>query len=109
LPGFDIRIAPRANLFRAPGQVAFGVLATASHEELERLYAHARTVLGARVQPITINTRLPDTVADDISSDDWDNGTPVEDADTVVGKPPPEDTTQTSPDSPRAKRKSKPP
>jgi hypothetical protein len=46
LPGFDIRIAPRANLIRAPGQVVFGVLATATHAELERLYAHARAVLG---------------------------------------------------------------
>jgi hypothetical protein len=46
LPGFDIYIAPRANLVRAPGQVAFGVLATATHSELERLYTHAQTVLG---------------------------------------------------------------
>ena len=46
LLGFDIRIAPRANLVRAPGQVVFGVLASATHGELERLYAHAQTVLG---------------------------------------------------------------
>jgi hypothetical protein len=46
LPGFDIRIAPRANLVRAAGQVVFGVLATATHTELARLYAHARDVLG---------------------------------------------------------------
>jgi hypothetical protein len=46
LPGFEIRIAPRANLVRAAGQVVFGVLATATHAELERLYAHARNVLG---------------------------------------------------------------
>ena len=46
LPGFEIRIAPRANLVRAPGHVAFGVLATATHGELARLYAHAQSVLG---------------------------------------------------------------
>jgi cation transport regulator ChaC len=45
LPGFDIRIAPRANLLRAPGHVVFGVLATATHAQLDRLYAHARNVL----------------------------------------------------------------
>jgi orotate phosphoribosyltransferase len=44
--GFDVRIAPRANLVRAPGCTVFGALATATHAELERLYAHARDVLG---------------------------------------------------------------
>jgi hypothetical protein len=51
LPGFEIRIAPRANLVRAAGQVVFGVLATATHVELERLYAHARNVLGEDYRP----------------------------------------------------------
>jgi hypothetical protein len=46
LPGFEIRIAPRANLVRVAGRVAFGVLASATHAELERLYAHAHDVLG---------------------------------------------------------------
>ena len=46
LAGFDIRIAPRANLVRAAGQVVFGVLATATHAELTRLYEHAHSVLG---------------------------------------------------------------
>ena len=46
LSGFDIRIAPRANLVPSPGQTVFGVLATATHRELDRLYAHARDVLG---------------------------------------------------------------
>jgi hypothetical protein len=51
LPGFDIRIAPRANLIRAAGQVVFGVLATATHAELERLYAHARNIFGEAYLP----------------------------------------------------------
>ena len=51
LPGFDIRIAPRANLIRAPKEVVFGVLASATREELERLYTHARQVLGETYLP----------------------------------------------------------
>ena len=46
LPGFDICISPRANLVRSPGEVVFGVLAQATHAELDRLYDHARNVLG---------------------------------------------------------------
>ena len=59
LPGFDIRIAPRANLVRAAEQVVFGVLATATHAELERLYAHARDVLGEVYLPeaVLVHTR----------------------------------------------------
>src|SRR5262245_57291781 len=44
--GYDIRISPRANLVRARDHVVFGVLATATHEELRQLYAHATSVLG---------------------------------------------------------------
>jgi hypothetical protein len=51
LPGFDIRISPRANLVRSPGEVVFGVLAEATHAELDRLYAHARNVLGGVYLP----------------------------------------------------------
>jgi hypothetical protein len=46
LSGFDVRIAPRANLVRSAQDSVYGVLATATHRELERLYAHARDVLG---------------------------------------------------------------
>jgi hypothetical protein len=46
LHGFDIRIRPRANLVRAEEHCAYGVVATATHAELARLYAHARDVLG---------------------------------------------------------------
>ena len=47
LDGFDIRIEPLANLVRSDGSAVYGVLAQATHEELDRLYAHARNVLGA--------------------------------------------------------------
>lgn len=57
LPGFDIRIAPRANLVRAPDAVVFGVLASATHGELERLYAHAQSVLGEVYLPEAVLVR----------------------------------------------------
>jgi hypothetical protein len=46
LHGFDIRIQPRANLVASDRHCVYGVLATATHAELDRLYAHARDVLG---------------------------------------------------------------
>lgn len=46
LSGFDIRIQPRANLVRSEQHRVYGIVATATHPELSRLYAHARDVLG---------------------------------------------------------------
>lgn len=46
LHGFDIRIQPRANLIPSEEHAVYGVVATATHPELTRLYAHARDVLG---------------------------------------------------------------
>ena len=59
LPGFDIRICPRANLVRSAAHVVFGVLASATHRELDRLYAHARDILGERYLPeaVLVHTR----------------------------------------------------
>jgi hypothetical protein len=51
LPGFDIRIQPRATLVRSDEHIVYGILATASHAELERLYTHARDVLGEMYLP----------------------------------------------------------
>jgi hypothetical protein len=51
LGGFDILIRPRANLARSDEHCVFGILATATHAELDRLYAHAQTVLGERYLP----------------------------------------------------------
>jgi hypothetical protein len=51
LPGYDIRIEPRANLLAAPGREVYGVLAAATHAELARLYAHAQDVLGETYLP----------------------------------------------------------
>jgi uncharacterized protein (DUF1330 family) len=46
LGGFDVRISPRANLVRSDRHTVWGIVATATHEELARLYAHAKDVLG---------------------------------------------------------------
>src|SRR5262249_12536842 len=51
LAGFDIRIEPRANLVPSDRATVYGVLAEAAHAELERLYTHARTVLGETYHP----------------------------------------------------------
>jgi cation transport regulator ChaC len=58
LAGFDIHIRPRANLVRAPGVAVWGILAGASHEELDRLYAHAREVLGEVYLPQAVLVEL---------------------------------------------------
>ena len=45
LDGFELVVRPRANLVRSDRHCAWGVLATATHRELDRLYAHARGVV----------------------------------------------------------------
>ena len=54
LDGFDIRIEPRANLVRSDEHAVYGIVATATHAELERLYDHARDVLGEIYLPETV-------------------------------------------------------
>ena len=51
LDGFDIRIAPLANLVRSERHCVYGIVATATHEELKRLYAHAEHDLGGVYLP----------------------------------------------------------
>jgi cation transport regulator ChaC len=51
LSGFDIRIEPRANLVRSERDCVYGIVATATHQELSRLYAHAKDVLGETYLP----------------------------------------------------------
>ena len=51
LPGFDISIRPLANLVPSDERTVYGVLAAATHAELDRLYAHARDVLGGTYLP----------------------------------------------------------
>ena len=44
--GFDIVIRPRANLVPSDRGCVYGIVAAATHDELARLYDHARDVLG---------------------------------------------------------------
>lgn len=51
LAGFDIRIEPLANLVPSDRDCVYGILTTATHAELDRLYHHAQHVLGAQYLP----------------------------------------------------------
>jgi Gamma-glutamyl cyclotransferase, AIG2-like len=51
LSGYDIRIEPRANLIRADQHCVYGLVAAATHAELDRLYAHAKDILGETYLP----------------------------------------------------------
>src|SRR4030095_14102803 len=53
LSGYDIMIQPRANLIRSDRACVYGILATATHAELDRLYDHAQNVLGETYLPAT--------------------------------------------------------
>jgi len=57
LDGYDIRIEPRANLVPSRQRCVYGVLVEATHEELVRLYAHARDVLGETYLPHPVLTQ----------------------------------------------------
>jgi hypothetical protein len=51
LNGFDIRIQPLANLVRSGQHCVYGIVAPATHAELDRLYAYARDGLGGTYLP----------------------------------------------------------
>jgi len=57
LDGYDIRIAPRANLVLSTQDCVYGVLAEATHAELARLYSHAKDVLGETYVPHPVLTQ----------------------------------------------------
>lgn len=60
-PGFDIHIAPRANLVRSDEHIVWGINATATHTELTRLYVdHAKGVLGETYLPEAVLTYSAD-------------------------------------------------
>jgi hypothetical protein len=58
LDGYDIRIAPRANLVPSLERCVYGVLTEATHAELGRLYAHAKDVLGETYLPHPVLTQV---------------------------------------------------
>jgi hypothetical protein len=51
LSGFAIQIRPLANLVRSDRECVYGIIATATFDELTRLYAHAHHVLGGLYLP----------------------------------------------------------
>jgi hypothetical protein len=59
LSGFDLRIEPRANLVPSDQHCVYGIIATATHQELSRLYAHAKDVLGETYLPEAVLVQTP--------------------------------------------------
>ncbi|HTV20592.1 MAG TPA: gamma-glutamylcyclotransferase family protein [Polyangiaceae bacterium] len=60
LSGFDVEIRPRANLVRSEQHAVYGVLTTATHAQLARLYAHAKDVLGETYLPFPVSVETLD-------------------------------------------------
>lgn len=54
LSGFDVALSPLANLVPSDRHSVYGLLTTATHPELERLYQHARNVLGGVYHPFPV-------------------------------------------------------
>jgi hypothetical protein len=63
LYGYDIKIEPRANLERSEASIVYGILATATHGQLNNLYTHAKEVLG--------ETYLPEAVLAETLDQRW--------------------------------------
>ena len=58
LAGFDITIAPLANLLPSEGRSVYGILATGTHADLERLYGrYVEDELGAVYRPEAVLCR----------------------------------------------------
>jgi hypothetical protein len=47
LRGFDIRIAPHANLIVSERDLVYGILVSVTHHDLDRLYGRTEAVLGS--------------------------------------------------------------
>jgi len=60
LSGFDIQIQPLANLIRSDQHCVYGIVATATHNELKRLYEHAEHILGGVYLPEAVLTETLD-------------------------------------------------
>ena len=64
LSGYRLNIEPTATLSREPGSTVWGIMATATHEELRRLYVeHAKIFLGGDYFPRAVTvTDLNDNI-----------------------------------------------
>jgi cation transport regulator ChaC len=58
LSGFNIHIQPLANLVRSDQHCVYGIVARATHEELNRLYEYAQSGLGGTYlpEPVMVET-----------------------------------------------------
>ncbi len=63
LDDFDIRIRPLANLVPAVGCRVHGIVAASTHDEIHRLYDHARDVLGGVYLPEAVVVHTADDPA----------------------------------------------
>ncbi len=59
LPGYDISIRPLANLTPSDEHCVYGIVASTTHDELDRLYRHAQEVLGGLYLPHPVTAYLP--------------------------------------------------
>ena len=57
LDGFELVIAPLANLNRTEAHTVFGIVGQVSHAKLDELYSHARDVLGGIYLPEAVLVR----------------------------------------------------
>ena len=60
LAGYAIRIEPLANLVRSDQHSVYGIVATATHDALGRLYQHAEQVLGGIYLPEAVLAETTD-------------------------------------------------
>ena len=60
LPGYALTIQPLANLVRSNRDDAWGIIASTTHDELDRLYGHAEKVLGGRYLPEAVLVETAD-------------------------------------------------
>ncbi len=60
LPGYALTVRPLANLVPLDRGTTYGIVTALTHGELDRLYAHARDVLGGVYVPEAVLTRRLD-------------------------------------------------
>lgn len=57
LYGFNLTIAPLANIKESEKSIVYGILATGTHDDLKRLYSHAENILGGIYLPKAVLVR----------------------------------------------------
>lgn len=60
LSGYDIKIEPRANLILSDQYCVYGIITQITHNELSRLYTHAKDILGETYLPEAVLVETKD-------------------------------------------------